>query len=67
MHALLGAYLYTTSCQFRSTQLPQHSTSTVINELLRSKFADMYKLVKAGTAECLYYGFATCGNMVLCR
>ena len=27
----------------------------------------MYKLVREGTPEALYYGFATCGNRVLCR
>jgi len=33
----------------------------------KDKFADMYKIVKNGTSECLFYGFATCGNRVLCR
>jgi quinol monooxygenase YgiN len=33
----------------------------------RSKFGGMYEKVKAGTSECLYYGFAVCGNKVLCR
>ncbi|XP_023342249.1 uncharacterized protein LOC111711979 isoform X3 [Eurytemora carolleeae] len=27
----------------------------------------MYNKVKSGTDECLYYGFAVCGNRVLCR
>lgn len=33
----------------------------------KSKFGEMYNIVKSGTPECLYYGFATCGNRVLCR
>jgi len=33
----------------------------------KSKLGDMYKIVKSGTSECLYYGFATVGNKVLCR
>jgi len=33
----------------------------------RSKFGAMYEKVKAGTSECLYYGFAVVGNKVLCR
>jgi len=33
----------------------------------KSKFSEMYSLVKKGTEDCLYYGFATCGNRVLCR
>jgi len=33
----------------------------------KSKFGEMYKLVREGTPEALYYGFATCGNRVLCR
>jgi len=30
-------------------------------------FKDFYEGTKAGTDECLYYGFATCGNKVFCR
>ena len=33
----------------------------------RSYFPKFYAKVKAGTKDCLYYGFATCGNKVLCR
>merc|ERR1711970_346210 len=33
----------------------------------RSYFPKFYSKVKAGTKDCLYYGFATCGNKVLCR
>eukprot|EP00088_Acartia_fossae_P061394 TRINITY_DN7380_c0_g1_i11.p1 TRINITY_DN7380_c0_g1~~TRINITY_DN7380_c0_g1_i11.p1 ORF type:complete len:268 (-),score=77.69 TRINITY_DN7380_c0_g1_i11:118-870(-) len=33
----------------------------------KSKFGEMYAKVKAGTPETLYYGFAVCGNRVLCR
>jgi len=33
----------------------------------KSYFPKFYAKVKAGTKDCLYYGFATCGNKVLCR
>jgi len=33
----------------------------------KSYFPKFYSKVKAGTKDCLYYGFATCGNKVLCR
>jgi len=33
----------------------------------RSYFPKFYAKVKAGTKDCLYYGFATCGEKVLCR
>lgn len=33
----------------------------------KSKFGEMYNIVKTGTSECLYYGFAHVGNKVLCR
>jgi len=33
----------------------------------KSKFGELYNLVKGGTADCLYYGFATLGNKVICR
>eukprot|EP00092_Neocalanus_flemingeri_P080495 GFUD01100416.1.p1 GENE.GFUD01100416.1~~GFUD01100416.1.p1 ORF type:complete len:233 (-),score=59.01 GFUD01100416.1:6-704(-) len=33
----------------------------------KSYFPKFYSKVKAGTKDCLYYGFATCGNNVLCR
>jgi len=33
----------------------------------KSYFPKFYAKVKAGTKETLYYGFATCGNKVLCR
>jgi len=32
-----------------------------------AKFGEMYNIVKSGTPECLYYGFAKVGNKVLCR
>merc|ERR1711942_178209 len=33
----------------------------------KSYFPKFYAIVKGGTKDCLYYGFATCGNKVLCR
>jgi len=33
----------------------------------KSYFPKFYSKVKGGTKDCLYYGFATCGNKVLCR
>jgi len=33
----------------------------------RSYFPKFYAKVKSGTKDCIYYGFATCGNKVLCR
>lgn len=33
----------------------------------RSYFPKFYSKVKSGTKDCIYYGFATCGNKVLCR
>jgi len=33
----------------------------------RSKFGALYDKVKNGSSETLYYGFAVCGNKVLCR
>ena len=31
----------------------------------KSYFPKFYAKVKSGTKDCLYYGFATCGNKVL--
>jgi len=50
----------------------KHMSMAVVFEVpegqeLRAKLDEMYKIVKAGTPECLYYGFATVGNKVLCR
>eukprot|EP00090_Calanus_glacialis_P022129 TRINITY_DN3414_c0_g1_i1.p1 TRINITY_DN3414_c0_g1~~TRINITY_DN3414_c0_g1_i1.p1 ORF type:complete len:252 (-),score=73.63 TRINITY_DN3414_c0_g1_i1:121-876(-) len=36
-------------------------------EDFKSYFPKFYAKVKAGTKDTLYYGFATCGNKVLCR
>merc|ERR1712013_709727 len=33
----------------------------------KSFFPKFYAKVKTGTKDCIYYGFATCGNKVLCR
>jgi len=33
----------------------------------RSKFGSFYDKVRSGTTDALYYGFAVCGNKVLCR
>jgi quinol monooxygenase YgiN len=33
----------------------------------KSGFNTFYEGTKAGTEECLYYGFAVCGNNVFCR
>lgn len=33
----------------------------------KSYFPKFYSIVKSGTDGCLYYGFATCGNKVMCR
>merc|ERR1711887_117878 len=33
----------------------------------KSYFSKFYNIVKAGGQGCLYYGFATCGQKVLCR
>jgi len=33
----------------------------------KSKFGELYKLVKSGTPDCIYYGFAVLGNKVICR
>jgi len=33
----------------------------------KAGFADFYKATKAGTKECLYYGFQVCENKVFCR
>ena len=35
--------------------------------LLRAQFPKFYEIVKKGGQGCLYYGFATSGNKVLCR
>merc|ERR550519_2173904 len=32
-----------------------------------ANFAEFYDKTRAGTEECLYYGFAISGNQVLCR
>jgi len=50
----------------------QHLSVAVIfdvpaGEDYKSYFPKFYAKVKAGTKDCLYYGFATCGNKVLCR
>jgi len=36
-------------------------------EEYKSYFPKFYAKVKSGTKDCIYYGFATCGNKVLCR
>merc|ERR1712037_338716 len=33
----------------------------------RSHIPKFYEITKSGTDGCLYYGFATCGNKLLCR
>jgi hypothetical protein len=33
----------------------------------KSGFGEFYKNTKAGTKECLYYGFQECGNKIFCR
>merc|ERR1712055_246174 len=33
----------------------------------KSYFPKFYSITKAGTAGCLYYGFAECGSKVMCR
>jgi len=34
---------------------------------IKAKAADLYSLVKKGTPECLYYGYAINGNRAICR
>jgi len=36
-------------------------------DVFKSGFSAFYESTKAGTEECLYYGFTVCGNKVFCR
>merc|ERR1712168_1403259 len=64
------------SCETPNTQTTKmtdtHISAAVIFDVpagqdFRSYFPKFYSLVKAGSPGCLYYGFATCGQKVLCR
>merc|ERR1712198_475948 len=64
--------LHRISFQALSTMVDTHIAVAVIfdvpdGEDYKSYFPKFYSKVKAGTKDCLYYGFATCGNKVLCR
>merc|ERR1712228_256003 len=64
--------LHKISFQVLSTMVDTHIAVAVIfdvpdGEDYKSYFPKFYSKVKAGTKDCLYYGFATCGNKVLCR
>ena len=34
---------------------------------LEPVLASFYSATRAGTSQCLYYGFARCGSQLLCR
>merc|ERR1712168_137891 len=64
------------SCETPNTQTTKmtdtHISAAVIFDVpagqdFRSYFPKFYSLVKAGSPGCLYYGFATCGQKVMCR
>merc|ERR1711915_1052398 len=68
----MGAVLHKISFRVFSTMVDTHIAVAVIfdvpdGEDYKSYFPKFYSKVKAGTKDCLYYGFATCGNKVLCR
>merc|ERR1711909_170285 len=56
----------------RRTMSDSHLSVAVVFDVpegqdYKSYFPKFYAKVKSGTKDCLYYGFATCGNKVLCR
>jgi hypothetical protein len=49
------------------TVVPYFTVADGKMEEFKKFFPDFYAGTKAGTKECMYYGFATCGNKAFCR